>query len=173
MQTGSLGSRFFSMLDNLLHIINGLQALDTEKEIITIVDHNKERLTELQKEQMLEGRGIDGEYIRPFYSENPYFKSRESADRYAKWKQKVTPNPKRPLDVPNLIVTGTLLHDKLMAKVMGNVFEIEPTNAKGKEIFNEHPNAQGLDEEKRLDFAVNITLPQFGYILEEKTGLKL
>ena len=160
------------MLDNLLDIINGLKNFDTTKEVNSIVEANKDTITELQKEQMLEGRGADGQFIRPFYSEDPYFKSAASAARYAEWKSKITPNEKRPKDVPNLFIDGTF-HSSLFTKIGGGVFSIETKSFVGEKIFEEHPNAAGLDEENRKEFATKVTLPEFGKVLEQKTTIRI
>src|SRR6185437_364222 len=137
-----------------------------------IVEDNTDAIADLQREQMLEGRGVDGEYIRPFYSENPFFKKPGAAQRYAEWKQKITPNAKRPLDVPNLFINGKF-HDSLSAKVDGEVFEIETSAEFGDKVFEVHQNAQGLDAEKRLEFAETITLPAVKEALQAKTGLTI
>lgn len=76
-------------------------------------------LLELQRDQMYAGLDAEGKAITPLYSQDPWFKSRESAARYAAWKKTLrqrTPArylPPRPDDVPNLIITGTLIYDRL------------------------------------------------------------
>lgn len=160
------------MLDDFENRIASLGAFDFGQELETIVEQNTDEIVDLQRKQMLEGRGADGEYIRPFYSENPYFKSAAAAQRYAEWKQRIAPNPLRPLDVPNLFITG-LFHDSLRAKVNGELFEIETDASFGQNVFDMHKNAQGLDEDSRLEFAETITLPAIQEVLLAKTGLKI
>jgi len=157
-------------LGQFKQLIDDLRSFDFEKEQQEIVADNSEKLVELQREQMLEGRGIDGEYIRPFYSENPYFKTPEAAKRYAAWKKRITPNDKRPEDVPNLFVDGTL-HRSLFAKVENQTFSILTNVSFGEKVFEVHKNAQGLDEESRKDFGMSVTLPQITQRLKDKTGL--
>jgi len=157
-------------LGQFQELINDLRAFDFGQELQEIVADSAESLVELQRQQMLEGRGEDGEFIRPFYSENPYFKSVEAAARYAAWKQKITPNPKRPLDVPNLFIDGTL-HKSLFAKVEDKTFSILAGASFGDKVFEVHKNAQGLDEESRKEFGATVTLPQITIRLREKTGL--
>lgn len=158
------------MLDDFAQRIAKLQAFDFGQELQTIVEDNTDTIVDLQREQMLEGRGVDGEYIRPFYSENPYFKKPGAAQRYAEWKQKITPNAKRPIDVPNLTINDTF-HNSLSADVESGVFEIKTSASFGDKVFEVHKNAQGLDEEKRLQFAESITLPAIKDALQTKTGL--
>ena len=82
-------------------------------------------IMELQQIQLLEGKRPDGDDIRPYYSEDiqpsGYFKSKESAARYAAWKgtlnypYSVERNP----DAPNLYINGRF-HSEL-----GVVFDTE------------------------------------------------
>lgn len=159
-------------LDAFRDLINKIQVFDFGQELEKIVEDHADDITDLQREQMLEGRGVDGDYIRPFYSENPWFKKPGAAQRYAQWKQKITPNPQRPLDVPNLTVTG-VFHDSLSAKVTSGFFEVDSGVAFGQDVFAVHKNAQGLDEEKRLLFAETYTLPEIKEALLEKMGLQI
>jgi hypothetical protein len=157
-------------LKNLEWIMKGLSSFNARDEVERIVDENKDVLTDLQRDQMMEGRSVDGDYIRPYYSENPYFKSAAAALKYAEWKQEITPNELRPLDVPNLYINGRF-HNSLKTVMNGDEFSIESDDIKGASIFEEHKNAQGLDEDSRLKFATEITLPKFAEIFKEKTTL--
>jgi len=164
------------MLDGLKKIIDDLGSFDPQKEYETIIEDNAEIIVDLNRDQMMEGRGVDGEFLRPYYSENPYFKTPESAARYARWKQKITPNPQRPLDVPNLFING-YLHGSLYGKVTGKdtlytQFEVESDVPFAESAFRVHKNALGLNAEKRLLFAEEILLPEFLNQLKEKTGLQ-
>jgi hypothetical protein len=159
-------------LDDFAQRIAKLQAFDFGKELETIVTDNVDAIADLQRDQMLEGRGVDGAFLRPFYSEDPYFKKPGAALRYARWKQKITPNPQRPLDVPNLIITG-VFHESLTANVEGDLVEIETSAAFGDDVFDKFPKAQGLDEDKRLLFAETITMPAIKQALLEKADIKV
>lgn len=159
-------------LDGMKAFIDKLTAFDFGKELGVIVEEYADVLGDLQREQMSEGRGVDGQYIRPFYSEDPYFKTPAAAEKYALWKQKITPNPKRPKDVPNLLING-YFYGSLKAKVSGPVFTIDSDVELGEKVFEEHKNAQGLNEEKRLEFAETFTLPNITMTLRDKTGLKI
>lgn len=80
-------------------------------------------LLELQRDQMYAGLDARGQNIAPRYSQDPWFKSKESAARYAAWKASLRQRrpapflPPRPEDVPNLIITGTLIYDRLRLRV--------------------------------------------------------
>lgn len=159
-------------LDGIKQLIDNLTAFDFGQELTEIVVNYADVLGDLQREQMSEGRGVDGEYIRPFYSEDPYFKTAKAAADYANWKERITPNPKRPKDVPNLLING-YFYSSLKAKVEGDVFEIDSNVSLGEKVLDEHPNAQGLNAEKRLEFAETFTLPDIKASLLEKTGLEI
>lgn len=167
-------SAFFNMnqITDIRKLIDDLKGFNAGDVLQEIVENNLELLADLQRDQWMEGRGGDGEFIRPYYSENPYFKTPESAKKYAKWKQIITPNPQRPEDVPNLFING-YLHSSLYTSLRQDVFDITSDVDFAPKVFDVHKNAQGLNEEKRLLFAENITLPEFSKVLKEKTGLEL
>lgn len=79
---------------------------------------------ELQRDQMYAGLDARGEYIRPYYTDDPYFHSKESARRYAQWKKNLHQRQwpayikkQRPIEVPNLIITGRLIYDNIGVRV--------------------------------------------------------
>src|SRR5258708_7633887 len=82
------------------------EALNTDKIITKIMDDTQVQLLEENKEQMYDGKLKTGGNITPSYLEDPYFKSRESAQRYSDWKDRITPNPERESGVPNLFING-------------------------------------------------------------------
>lgn len=78
-----------------------------------VVQRHGDDIMEFQRRQLLQGLNSSGEDIRPYYSEDlqpgGYFKSRESAGRYAAWKGTLSypysvsgRNP----DAPNLYING-------------------------------------------------------------------
>lgn len=153
-------------LDGILNIIEGLTNLDTHAEVLKIVEANADSIIDFQQAQMYEGIGGDGEYIRPFYSEDPYFKKPGAALAYAQWKQRITPNPNRPLDVPNLFING-YFYKSLTAVFSDNVYSVRSKNNLGEKVFAEHPNAEGLSPKNSQEFAETITIPEFTKILDK------
>lgn len=147
--------------------IAALKSFDFEAEAISIITDNKDNLLEMQKKQLMDGIGVDGEYIRPFYSENPYFKTTEKAYAYALWKQKITPNPSRPIDVPNLFINGQY-HESLMININNDEIEIHGTDNNAADIESVHSTALGINEENRTDFAQNILFPQIQTVFNER-----
>lgn len=81
---------------------------------------HKEDLLHEQREQLFEGKASSGDDLRPFYSEDlfyrgGYFLTPESADRYREWKEQLT-YPTRVVkqnpDAPNLYINGRF-HNEL------------------------------------------------------------
>lgn len=81
-------------------------------------------IMELQRIQLLEGHDSDGNDMRPYYTEDVkpqgYFNSRESAGRYAAWKEGLSYpfSVSRNSDAPNLYINGRF-HSEL-AVIFGN-----------------------------------------------------
>lgn len=93
--------------------------LQTGELVRNVVVQYPDDILELQKIQLFQGLAANGEDIRPYYSEDlkpgGYFRTPDSAARYAAWKQsginypyKANRNP----DAPNLYINGKF-HDEL------------------------------------------------------------
>lgn len=99
-----------------------------------------------QSEQLLEGKRPDGQDIRPYYSEDPYFKLpgqwHNNPEGYRAWKQTTSHgrNPKRKPDAPNLYINGKF-HSEL-----GVYFETDAITITGKTAYAmEIVNKYGMD----------------------------
>ena len=97
-----------------------------------VVQRHGDDIMELQKIQLLQGLSSSGEDIRPFYSEDlqpaGYFKSRESAGRYAAWKQTLNypySVERRNADAPNLYVNGRF-HSELGVQFGADAVAVMP-----------------------------------------------
>ena len=84
-----------------------------------IVEENAEKLAELNKRQLMKGLNNKGELLSPKHSENPWFKTKEAALRYAGWKHRKF--PETPFDVPNLIITGVYHNSIFVSRAGDNV----------------------------------------------------
>jgi hypothetical protein len=158
-------------MGGLKRLRDSLASFDIEEEQKKIVAANTAEIEKLQREQMYQGRGADGEYIGR-YSEDPYFKTREAALRYAGWKQKISPHPQRPYDVVNLYING-FYHNSIKASLSGGKLHVEASaNFSGK-IEAKYPHALGLDYGMRKEFITEVILPSLRKALKEKTGLQL
>jgi hypothetical protein len=107
---------------------------------------NETAILDMNRAQMWDGKDIFGKDIRPFYSEDPFFKSKESALRYARWKQKITPNSKRNPDAPNLFINGHF-HKSLTLQVRSDDIVFKSESPLGQKIETKFPNVEGLTEE--------------------------
>jgi len=75
-----------------------------------IMEQHTDELAEYNRKQLMQGKNNKDELLSPKHSENPFFKSRESALRYAGWKHRM--NPLAPFDVPDLRING-FYHDSI------------------------------------------------------------
>lgn len=159
-------------LDDLKNKISALRSFDCKYEVQKIVDANKDDIIGKQRNQLLSGLDRDGEYIRPFYSENPWFKDKKAALRYAKWKASIFPDMGRPLDVPNLYITGRF-HRSLFASITSDTYDIRFSDPEGASITAVHKKALGLNQVSKDDFKQNIFLPSFKQVFKQKTTFEI
>lgn len=89
-----------------------LESLNTGAIVAEAMPRYEGDILELQKLQLLEGRASNGDDMRPYYSEDlkpqGHFRSAESAERYARWKQELEypVQTNRNPDAPNLYING-------------------------------------------------------------------
>lgn len=124
----------------------------------------------IQKEQMMEGKNIFGENIRPLYSENPYFKKPGAAQRYAEWKAKITPNAKRDKDAPNLFINGKF-HSSVKSVFGDNEIKVFSDSSLGSKVLSVHKDVLGLNPEKAGQFAHEKVLPELLKNLRSGLGI--
>lgn len=100
-------------------VANVNDGLQTGELVRTVVVRHPSDIMELQKQQLFAGLASNGQDIRPYYSEDlkpaGYFKTKESAARYAAWKKDGISYPytaNRNPDAPNLYINGRF-HDEL------------------------------------------------------------
>lgn len=111
-------------------------------------------IIEQQKIQLLEGKNSSGQDMHPYYSEDlkprGWFKSRESAGRYAAWKQTINYpfTVKRNPDAPNLYITG-VFHNDIGIVFGSDTLMVKPDTAYAANIMAKYGlNAFGLCAEK-------------------------
>ena len=117
---------------------------------------NQEQAVNLVKDQLYSGLDGNLKLLTPSYSQDPFFKTREAALKYAKFK--ATQNPRtinplfgaKPYDTPNLIVNGKFVYDRMrMVSLKDRVaFEI------GGRLRNEIPKKYGKNTLKLSTKAV-------------------
>lgn len=106
----------------------------------------EDHIINMNLDQLWDGKDIDGNDIRPFYSEDPYFKTKKQALAYKAWKQKITPNSKRNPDAPNLYITGEYYRSKVL-QLNNDEIVFKTTSPLGNNIEANHKNIEGLNEE--------------------------
>lgn len=114
------------------------------------------------KDQLYQGKSGSGENISPTYQDDPYFKSRESAQRYSDWKDEITPDPRRKKGVPNLYITG-FWYDSLKLFVSGESMEVtgaipDIISKYGPEIVRLNPHSRTIYIDNSLNerFIINV-----------------
>jgi hypothetical protein len=140
---------FELLTERVKSVRDGMSAL-----IGGVLEQHEQDIIEYQRIQLLEGHNSDGNDMHPFYSEdlkpNGYFKSKESAGRYAAWKEGIDYpyTVSRNHDAPNLYITGRF-HDELGVKFNADSVEIVPKTSYAGGIMAKYGrNAFGLSMTK-------------------------
>ena len=115
------------LLDKAKAVQQGLQSGEYMREALR---PREQLIMQHQYQQLFDGKASNGEDIRPYYSEDVqprgYFRSRESADRYAQWKLTGIPYPwrgNRNPDAPNLYITGKF-HEELGVRFLPDMIVV-------------------------------------------------
>jgi hypothetical protein len=110
---------------------------------LSIVQHS-EKVVDLIRSQLWDGKKSDGQNITPSYLDDPFFKSRKQAEGYRNWKNSITKNSNRDPDTPNLFINGyfydTLFVDSEFFEVGSNGFGIPIIEKYGDATFAIDPN---------------------------------
>lgn len=123
-------------------------------------------------DQMYDGKLSTGDDITPSYQDDPYFKSRESAQRYSDWKDAITPSPKRKKGTPNLFINGKF-HRSITMRVSGDSLNIRSDFYKADAIerkFSE--KIYGLNKDSRVKYIAQSFLPALKKRVTNITKLK-
>lgn len=107
------------------------------------IEENKEEIPDLNRAQLLLGLGADGNLL-PKYVDDPFFKSKESALRYQKWKKKISPNTSKPEEVMDFYINGAF----------HNTIELIP-GADGFDLTSNSPIASSV-QGKTNDLAIGL-----------------
>lgn len=97
------------LINRVESVLVGLQSGSLIRNVVT---KHAADILDLQKYQLLQGKAASGEDLRPYYTEDlqpgGYFKSVDSAKRYAAWKETINypRNAKRNTNAPNLYING-------------------------------------------------------------------
>lgn len=127
------------------------------------VNDNRDVILSLNKDQMLLGRNAEGKEFTPSYLNDDYFRTPESAMRYAEMKYRLeaehktrisnpTLYPSKGKDTPNLIVTG-LFQDGMFIETDKDSFTIDSNYIESAEIEQKYGGLVfGLSPESKVFF---------------------
>ena len=150
-------------------LIGRFKSLDSDKIVdfvIEVMDSNLLFLVELQKFQLLAGQNSIGEYLSPTYIEDSYFKSKDSAKRYSDFKESLSQETnteiykKKPKDVPNLIITGSLIYNTIYAKTGSDYIEISARSSIIGKLEAKYKNLFGINKTGWDYFSDKYLIPQ-------------
>lgn len=118
-----------------------------ENIVVDSIDLTTDDIISLNQQQLYSGRLADGSPVSPGYLDDPYFKSREAAQRYSDWKDQITPDEQRTPGVPNLFINGRFYQSwSIRASATKINFESSDPDAMNiEEKFSE--KIYGLDDE--------------------------
>lgn len=127
------------------------------------LEREKDALLDMQKQQLIDGQTSEGTPITPSYTQDPFFKSSESAERYIVMKERKFDIPSssvRNRDTPNLYITGRF-HSELGVEFQATQFKVYGLtpyasgimSKYGDSIFNLSPdNREKLMREKVMPY---------------------
>lgn len=144
-----------------------VNVIELTKEVIS---QNANDVEDLNRVQLYKGLDADGKFLSPKYSEDPFFKSKESALRYAQWKKQITPHPDRPLDVPNLYITGRYHYSRTVV-VEGEKIAFRSDDPNSSKIKAKFKNIDGLTDESIQEFRKEKLYPQLVGKIAQMTGV--
>ena len=127
-------------LDGLLQNARALRQGMQASLIREALKPHENEILEQQRIQLLEGKDSQGKDMHPFYSEDikprGWFNTKESAKRYADWKQTISYpySVQRKPDAPNLYITG-VFHDDLNIEFYPDTLAIVPDTAYAAQIM--------------------------------------
>lgn len=150
-----------------------LRGFDLIAEVADSVNETKEAMISLNRMQLLRGLTKEGEYLSPKYSEDPFFKSKESAKRYAQWKKRIEPiKTDRPEDVPNLYIVG-VFHSKIDVEANASEYTFTNTASFASGVEGKFKNIYGLTSESKSEtYIPDYLLPAVQNRVTSKLGFK-
>lgn len=142
--------------------------------VVSVIQQNGDTLTDYVREQLYSGLDGNEKPLRPTYLQDPWFNSPDAgrwqgkAKAYMAWKSHITPSapsyiglPGRPIETPNLIITGVFYDSIHAAPVQGGAlittegvdFGRDIERKYGSDIFKISPRA-------RYDFLITKLMPE-------------
>lgn len=149
-------------------------SLDVNRITETAINNTTDEYKDRNLEQMMSGKTKDGSDITPSYLNDPYFKSRESAQRYSDWKDRIAPySTGRKKGTPNLFITG-VYHSTVKAEVGNDGITMKSTFAEASDIERKYGRGiYGIGGRFKEDYMTYALRPEWKEIIQRETGLKL
>ena len=155
-----------------LDMLNNLRAMQMNAIAEDVLNQTSSTAVQMNRGQLYDGKLSTGDDISPTYLEDPYFKSKESAQKYSDWKDAITPNPRRKKGVPNLFIIGAY-HESITAEAKGGGLLYKSSFYRASNIESKFSvNVYGLGGEYREQFLQNELEPAWQQRIEAETGLK-
>lgn len=117
---------------------------------VQALQESDERILSLNRQQLFDGKTSQGEDLFPTYFDDPYFKTKEAAERYSNWKDKITPNPNRKKGVPNLFIIGTF-HNSIEVDVSNKGLSFSASFLGDKIVRKYGGEVFGLSKDRRIE----------------------
>lgn len=128
------------LLASVKKVNENLQNGETVREVL---EKHESDIMDLQLIQLFSGKASDGADMRPFYSEDlqpgGFFKSVDSAKRYADWKQTINypVQASRNPDAPNLYINGRF-HSELEVEFGPDAVAVVGSTMYAQRIMNKY-----------------------------------
>lgn len=157
------------MLQNLKKIIKNLENVkQIQNEVVSnVLRGSEEEISDLQRSQFWNGKNKLGENLRPYYSEDEYFKTPESAKKYSDWKKRISKNDNRYFDAPNLYING-YFYSKIKTNIDFSSLRISTTNSFSDKIGDKYDNLLGLN-----DYSMEKIFIKYGNLIRNRIIKKI
>lgn len=128
---------------------------------------NEKQIIQLQKNQLYDGKSNTGEDLHPLYTEDPYFKTQGQAKGYIRYKQMITPNPRRNPNAPNLYINGYIHRNIRIVKESGNItFDFNSNVDFAESVKAKYDNLLGLNPTNQEQVNNELIIPKIWELLE-------
>jgi len=149
-------------LQPLQTLIKNLEAFDAHKEVLEIVDNNREQLTNKQTDQLAHGVDVFGDLRTDEYRPLTKYLKRMNGVGLGAVTDRVT-----------FYMTGKL-YQSMFTQVVGEFYEAKSSlHTYDKMIDRIGRENFGLDYDSRLEFANETMMPEFKVVFKQKTGLTI
>lgn len=165
---------YFSIMASINQMYEVIHAIRMgfESEIRDCMYENTGIIEGLIREQIYAGQNGNGKLLNPTYENDPFFEEKgrwyHRNKQYKHWKEKITPPitsevlflPPRPVEVPNLFITGRF-HDSITALKSSDGISITTKGfTAGKDIVSKYGDSIFmLGKEGKSYFSHNILRP--------------